>query len=90
MNSPQNLDELLNKIPAWHELLTLANHVRVTEKTIGLGEAPVTNGRPTCPVCGVGKLMLVDVRPDPNFGALGMTCETWKCDASSCGKIVTS
>jgi hypothetical protein len=44
--------------------------------------------RPTCKWCGgQGKLSLIDERLDSNFGALGMTCQTLKCDAPSCGKF---
>ena len=28
--------------------------------------------RPTCQWCGLGKLILIDERANPNFGALGM------------------
>jgi hypothetical protein len=42
--------------------------------------------RPTCQRCGLGKLILIDERADPNFGALGMTCQVLKCDAPECGK----
>ena len=38
-----------------------------------------------CKVCGKGVLVLVDERPDPNYGALGMIQQTWKCDCPECG-----
>ena len=41
--------------------------------------------RPTCAFCGVGKLVVIEERPDPNFGALGVFEQTLQCDA--CGKI---
>jgi hypothetical protein len=43
--------------------------------------------RPTCECCGQGKLELIDERPDPNFGVLGMTCQTLECDFLECGKL---
>ncbi|MEA2809481.1 MAG: hypothetical protein QOJ17_3622 [Rhodospirillaceae bacterium] len=43
--------------------------------------------RPTCECCGQGKLELIDERPDPIFGVLGMTCQTLKCDFLECGKL---
>ena len=43
--------------------------------------------RPTCQSCGQGKLELIDERPDPIFGVLGMTCQTLKCDFLECGKL---
>jgi hypothetical protein len=43
--------------------------------------------RPTCECCGQGKLGLIDERPDPIFGVLGMTCQTLKCDFLECGKL---
>ena len=43
--------------------------------------------RATCEGCGQGKLDLIDERPDPIFGALGMTCQTLKCDFLECGKL---
>ena len=41
--------------------------------------------RPTCAFCGEGKLVVIEERPDPNFGALGVFEQTLRCDA--CGKI---
>ena len=43
--------------------------------------------RPTCECCGQGRLELIDERPDPIFGVLGMTCQTLKCDFLECGKL---
>jgi hypothetical protein len=43
--------------------------------------------RPTCECCGQGKLDLIEERPDPLFGVLGMTCQTLKCDSRECGKL---
>jgi len=42
---------------------------------------------PTCQWCGLGKLILIEERADPNFGALGMTCQVLKCDAPECRKL---
>jgi hypothetical protein len=44
---------------------------------------------PTCHWCGLGKLILIDERADPNFGVLGMTCQILKCDAPECGKVTS-
>ena len=46
--------------------------------------------RQTCQRCERGKLDLIDERPDPIFGALGMTCQTLKCDAPECGELTFS
>jgi hypothetical protein len=43
--------------------------------------------RPICAFCGKGKLVLIDERPDPNFGALGVVEQTLRCDSADCGKI---
>jgi hypothetical protein len=43
--------------------------------------------RPTCVCCGKGHLVLVEERPDPNFGILGVVQQTLKCDAPECGKV---
>ena len=47
------------------------------------------NDRPTSTYecCGQGKLDLIDERPDPIFGVLGITCQTLKCDFLECGKL---
>jgi len=45
------------------------------------------SSRPTCECCGQGKLGLIDERPDPIFGVLGMTCQTLKCDFLECGEL---
>jgi hypothetical protein len=59
-----------------------------------LGELPAVaaklsphDDRPTCECCCQGKLDLIDERPDPIFGALGMTYQTLKCDFLECGKL---
>ena len=44
---------------------------------------------PTCQWCGLGKLILIDERADPNFGALGMTCQVLKCAAPECGRLTS-
>ena len=43
--------------------------------------------RPTCVCCGKGRLVLVEERPDPTYGMLGMVQQTLKCDSPECGKI---
>jgi hypothetical protein len=43
--------------------------------------------RPTCVCCGRGQLVLVEERPDPNYGILGVVQQTLKCDSPECGKI---
>jgi hypothetical protein len=45
--------------------------------------------QPTCLWCGLGKLIFIDERADPNFGALGMTYQVLKCDAAECGKLTS-
>ena len=45
--------------------------------------------RPTCRWCGLGKLIFIDERADPNFGALGMTYQVLKCNAPECGKLTS-
>ena len=43
--------------------------------------------RPTCECCSQGKLELIDERPHPIFGVLGMSCQTLKCNFLECGKL---
>ena len=45
--------------------------------------------RPTRQWCGLGKLIFIGERADPNFGALGMTCQVLKCDAPECSKLTS-
>ena len=45
------------------------------------------DSRPICAFCGKGRLILIDERPDPNFGILGVVEQTLKCDSADCGKI---
>ena len=45
--------------------------------------------RPTCQWCGLGKLIFIDERADPNSGALGMTCQVLKCDAPECSELTS-
>jgi|SRR5260370_25715368 hypothetical protein len=43
--------------------------------------------RPICVRCGKGRLVLIDERPDPNFGILGLLQQTLECDSPECGKV---
>jgi hypothetical protein len=52
-------------------------------------ELALHDERPTCQWCGLGKLILIDERADPNFGALGMTWRVLKCDAPECSKLTS-
>ena len=47
----------------------------------------IQDNRPICACCGKGRLVLVDERPDPNFGILGMFQQTLRCDARECGEL---
>jgi hypothetical protein len=71
MNVLGELNELLSKIPAWSELLTLPNRVRAIEEKLSTRKASIVDDRPTCSFCGVGKLSLIDVRPDPKLRRVG-------------------
>ena len=59
----------------WEELHAVADKLSLRED------------RPTCERCGRGKLRLVEEKPDANFGALGVTTRTLKCDDPACGKL---
>jgi len=43
--------------------------------------------RLVCGCCHNGRLVLIDERPDPNFGILGLLRQTLKCDSPECGKL---
>ncbi len=45
------------------------------------------DNRPTCAFCGKGRLVLIAERPDPNFGALGVVEQTFRCNSAECGKL---
>jgi hypothetical protein len=45
------------------------------------------DNRPTCALCGKGKLVLIAERPDPNFGALGVVEQTFDAIPPECGKL---
>jgi hypothetical protein len=59
----------------WEELHAVADKLSLIEE------------RPTCEWCGRGKLRLIDEKPDPNYGRLGVTIQTLKCDDLRCGKL---
>ena len=42
---------------------------------------------PICPACRIGTLCIVEERPDPIFGALGVVQRVLKCNASDCGRF---
>ena len=45
------------------------------------------DNRPICAFCGKGKLVVIDEKPDRNYGALGVVEQTLRCDSADCGKI---
>ena len=49
--------------------------------------AKLQDNRQTCAFCGKGKLVLIAERPDPNFGALGVVEQTFRCNFPECGKL---
>jgi hypothetical protein len=77
------LNELLNKIPVWKELLTLPARVKAIEDRLNLAGAPVVDDRPVCPFCRKGRLDLVDEKPHRLLGRVGVMEQTLKCDACS-------
>lgn len=42
---------------------------------------------PLCPWCGTGRLEVIEETPDPNFGALGVSSRTLRCNAPACGRL---
>lgn len=40
-----------------------------------------------CPWCRAGRLEVIEETPDPNFGALGVSSLTLRCDAPACGRL---
>jgi hypothetical protein len=45
------------------------------------------DSRAACAFCGKGKLVLIAERPDPNFGALGVVEQTFRCSQAECGRL---
>lgn len=43
--------------------------------------------RPLCSCCGKGRMVLVEEKPDPNYGALGVLQQILKCDSPDCGAV---
>lgn len=54
---------------------------------VTLAEPSSDDDRPNCAWCGEGKLDVIDERPHPLFGILGMTLQTLKCDCPTCAKL---
>ena len=81
--------------PGWLVLLARVPNGLMDKDNDGSGESrqkaaaerAAGKSRQTCQRCERGKLDLIDERPDPIFGALGMTCQTLRCDAPECGKL---
>jgi hypothetical protein len=75
------------KVRWWREAIRSAagnNNERSGRTACGSGQA----GAPWRPT-DLPMLELIDERPDPIFGVLGMTCQTLKCDFLECGKLIT-
>jgi hypothetical protein len=56
------------------------------ENTVAAKLSP-HDDRPTYECCGQGKLELIDERPDPIFGVLGMTCQMLNWAFLECGQL---
>ena len=62
--------------------MTLFEELNRVATRIAPYEAP-----PVCPWCEAGHLVVIAETPDPNFGALGVSNLTLRCDAPACGKL---
>ncbi|MBY0324182.1 MAG: hypothetical protein K2X72_36050 [Reyranella sp.] len=62
--------------------MTLFEELNRVATRIAPYEAP-----PLCPWCGAGHLDVIEETPDPNFGALGVSSLTLRCDAPDCGRL---
>lgn len=84
------LNELLNKIPVWKELVGLPARVRALEERITALEGKGRRGsQPPCPLCGSGMLATSKVEADPLFGGFGMQLHTLVCDNADCSHTET-
>jgi hypothetical protein len=81
------LNTLLEQLPVWKALVVLPARVRAIEERLGMAE-PLADRRATCGRCCIGKLDLIESRPDPHLGPVGVMRDTLKCDNPSCGKTV--
>ena len=52
-------------------------------------DAMARDQRAKCPWCGEGNLDLIEERPHPLFGILGVSLQTFKCDLPSCAKLTS-
>jgi hypothetical protein len=81
------LNDLLNRLPVWKELISLPARVRAIEERLQMaGTAAVVDDRPVCPFCRRGRMDLIKEEPDRVMGDLGVMRQTLKCDAAECGK----
>jgi hypothetical protein len=44
--------------------------------------------KPRCDRCGIGKLIVIEERPHPLYGILGVTLQTLQCDQLNCAHRV--
>ena len=62
-------------------------HMTTRATPAWIGDArPIADDRETCRFCRIGKLDLVDSKPDPIFGDVGLKLETLKCNNAACSK----
>ena len=78
--------DALNKLPFFKELATLPKRVRALEEKLNMAGAIAVDDRPVCPFCRTGRVNLIDEKPDPTFGDLGVKEQTLKCENPDCGK----
>lgn len=83
------LNELLKQIPVWRELVTLPARVRAIEQRLGMTGAEPLDDRPLCAFCRKGRLDLIDEKPDPILGDLGVKQLTLKCDDAGCRRTTS-
>lgn len=82
-----DLNNWLDKIPAWKNLKNMPERVSNLENKISVLEEKLKLGKPpTCPFCFKGEQLLERRR---NFARAGRPVEnqTWKCQNPDCGKI---
>lgn len=86
MSVLSELNELLEKIPVWKQLVGLPARVRALEERLAALEGKGGRGNlPPCPLCASGSLKTTKVEKDPITGVFGGQRHTLTCTNQDCG-----
>ena len=85
MLSLKDVNELLDKIPKWKRIQESPDRLDELEKRIKAIEDRISGTGEVCPYCKEPALELLEIKPDPEYGDMGVKRAYYKC--GKCEKL---